>query len=238
MRTKSINLKLLKAFTLIELLVVIAIICILAGLLMPVLNKSKNHAMSLTDINNLKQTILCTHLYCSDNNDASPWPNWLKGDSETRRGWLYTLDNSARGAGQFKETTGLYWETLRTKKVYLCPMDNTNSTSFLHRKQQLSSYAMNGAVCGYNRTNFPTVKLSRLLPDDVAFWETDEKQPKYFNDGANYPKEGVSTRHLNGAINAAFGGAVSYIRIDTWYLAVADGTKNNLWCYPGSPDGH
>jgi prepilin-type N-terminal cleavage/methylation domain-containing protein len=224
-------------FTLIELLVVIAIIGILAGLLLPVLNKSKNRAMSLTDINNLKEIIVATHLYASDNGDATPWPNWLKGDSVTRHGWLYTLDTTAKGAAQFKENTGLYWETLRTKKVYFCPMDNTNAASFLQRKQRLSSYAMNGAVCGYSRTNFPTAKLGSLRPDDVAFWETDEKQPRYFNDGANYPKEGVSTRHLNGAINAAFGGSVSYIRIDTWYLAVADSNKNNLWCYPGSADG-
>jgi hypothetical protein len=88
-----------------------------------------------------------------------------------------------------------------------------------------------------NRTNFPATKLGNLRAEDVAFWETDEKQPKYFNDGANYPKEGVSTRHLNGAIHAAFGGAVGYIRIDTWYIAVDDANKNQLWCYPSSPDG-
>jgi hypothetical protein len=96
---------------------------------------------------------------------------------------------------------------------------------------------MNGAVIGYNRTNFPACKLSQMQPEDVAFWETDEKQPKYFNDGANYAKEGVSARHLNGAINAAFGGVVSYIRIDTWYIEVDETNKNNLWCYPGSANG-
>ena len=116
-------------------------------------------------------------------------------------------------------------------------MDATDTPQFSQRKQQLSSYAMNGAVIGYNRTNFPAAKLGSLRSDDVAFWETDEKQPKYFNDGANYPKEGVSTRHLNGAIHAAFGGAVSYIKIATWYITEADTNKNILWCFPNSPDG-
>jgi hypothetical protein len=116
-------------------------------------------------------------------------------------------------------------------------MDLTTLPLFQQRKQQLSSYAMNGAVIGYNRTNFPAAKMDALRPEDVAFWETDEKEPRYFNDGANFPKEGVSTRHLNGAINAVFGGAVSYIRIDTWYLTVDNPDENNLWCYPASADG-
>ena len=225
------------AFTLIELLVVIAIIGILAAMLMPTLGTSKNHAIQMADINNLKQIITAMDLYANDNTDVLPWPNWYKGDSSARPGWLYTLDDTATGPAQFKINTGLFWKTLRNQKIYMCPMDNINNPLFAQRKQQLSSYAMNGAVIGYNRTNFPACKLTQIRPEDVAFWETDEKQPKYFNDGANYPKEGVSTRHLNGAINAAFGGSVSYIRIDTWYIEVDDANKNNLWCYPGSADG-
>lgn len=224
-------------FTLIELLVVIAIIGILAAMLTPALSKGKNRAVSLTDINNLRQVMIATHLYASDNTDYCPWPNWYKGDSAKRHGWLYTLNPAATGPAQFDIKTGIFWDTLRNQKLYICPMDNTNLPGFAQRKQQLSSYAMNGAVTGYNRVIFPPVKLSSVQPDAVAFWETDEKEPRYFNDGANYPEEGVSTRHLNGAINAAFGGSVSYIRIDTWYITVAETNKNSLWCYPDSPDG-
>ena len=225
------------AFTLIELLVVIAIIGILAAMLLPVLGRAKTRAVSMTDINNLKEIITATHLYTSDDGDILPWPNWMKGDSPKRAGWLYTLNTSATGPARFDVQTGLFWGMLHNAQIYICPMDVPGTPLFTQRQQQISSYAMNGAVIGYNRIKFPAVKLSSMRPDDIAFWETDEKNPKYFNDGANYPREGVSTRHLNGAINAAFGGSVSYIRIDFWYLQVDDTNKNSLWCYPGSADG-
>jgi hypothetical protein len=87
------------------------------------------------------------------------------------------------------------------------------------------------------------VKLSALLPTDCAFWETDETHPQYFNDGANFPSEGVSGRHQNGGIEALFGGTVDYVKLKQWYADVASPTKNRLWCYPnqadgGGPDGH
>jgi hypothetical protein len=81
------------------------------------------------------------------------------------------------------------------------------------------------------------VKLSSLCGSDIAFWETDEKWPTNFNDGASYPREGVSARHSNGAINAAFNGSVSFIKFGTWYAEVAATNRNRLWCYPRSPDG-
>ncbi|EEF62961.1 hypothetical protein [Pedosphaera parvula] len=179
---------------------------------------------------------MAVQLYATDNGDILPWPNWKSGDHSGRPGWLYALDNSGTGPAQFKIERGLLWPTLASQKIYLCPMDDTNSALFREREQQLSSYAMNGAVVGYDRTNFPTAKLGSMRPDDVAFWET-ETQPEYFNDGANFPAEGVSERHLNGAINATFGGSVGYVRLGAWYLQVYDTNKNSLWCYPDSPDG-
>ena len=76
-----------------------------------------------------------------------------------------------------------------------------------------------------------------MRPTDCAFWETDENRPDYFNDGANYPDEGVSGRHREGGIQATFGGSVNYIKTNVWYMDVADTNRNRLWCYPGSLDG-
>jgi hypothetical protein len=210
----------------------------LASLLLPVLSRAKDKAITVTDINNLKQQILATHLYCSDSTDLLPWPNWLAGEQKTNRpGWLYTYDNTAEGHARFKVQTGMFWKTLGNPRLYLCPADKTNAPLFGLRSQQVSSYVMNGAVIGYQRMVSPCVKLTAVWSEAVAFWETDELKTSYFNDGSSYPPEGVSARHNRGAINATFGGSVGFIKFDSWYRDVADPTKNRLWCYPGSPDG-
>jgi len=234
--------------TLIELLVVMAIIAILAALILTSVSRAQNSASKATDINNLRQITTALNIYTTDNNDVVPPPNWDNGGSDsaqgTNTGWLYAVNVSATDTNRFVVSTGLFWPLLQNPKIYFCPMDNPTVAAYsasqgetMQRPQQISSYAMNGAVVGFMSMIYPPVKLSALHATDCAFWETDERDPYYFNDGANYPGEGVSPRHYWGGIEGAFGGTVDYVRLTNWYSDVDYPGKNRLWCYPFSADG-
>jgi prepilin-type N-terminal cleavage/methylation domain-containing protein len=224
-------------FTLIELLVVIAIIAILAALLLPALSSAKNQASRTTDINNFRQIMAAVHLYAGDNNDVLPAPNW-DGGVPSPPGWLYMVDPTIAGnsPARFILQKGLLWNVLASPKVYVCTMDDPTSLTYGPRPQQLSSYVMNGAVVGYGAIDTP-LKLTALPPTGCAFWETDETQPQYFNDGANSPDEGVTDRHSKGGTEAVFDGSAGYDKESSWNDDVANTNRNWLWCYPNSPDG-
>ena len=65
----------LKRCTLIELLVVIAIIAILAAMLLPALNRTRESAKQNTCVGNLKQAAQAYLMYTGDNEDFCPGVN-------------------------------------------------------------------------------------------------------------------------------------------------------------------
>jgi len=91
-------------------------------MLLPVLSRAKDTAARTTDINNLKEMMVATQLYATDNQDTMPWPNWVSGDEPARHGWLYTQPDNvvvlAPGQSAFKVETGLLWATLHNPKLY------------------------------------------------------------------------------------------------------------------------
>ncbi|HEX3628055.1 MAG TPA: prepilin-type N-terminal cleavage/methylation domain-containing protein [Verrucomicrobiae bacterium] len=119
----------LRAFTLIELLVVIAIIAILAGILLPVLQRAKIRAQEATCINNQKQMATAWQMYANDNNDYCAGNEWHDEKAHVQHenwlsGWLdpgsATTDNTNTDLfiNPSYATLGDY---TKMPKLYLCP---------------------------------------------------------------------------------------------------------------------
>jgi prepilin-type N-terminal cleavage/methylation domain-containing protein len=238
-----------KAFSLVEMLVVIAIIAVVAALLLPALSRTQNQTAKAVDLNDLRQVMVAMHVYAGNSQDSLPWPNWDYGqampDKTVRPGWLYTLNLATNGPGQFNGEGSQLWDQLHQAKIFLCPMDRPDEpyqvkSNTEQRPMQLSSFIMNGAVIGFRsgyHSNAMPVKVSQMRGGDCLLFEANDQAPQYFNDGASWPYEGITTRHLNGATESALDGSSDYVRDDAWQTEVSSTNKNRLWCYPNSING-
>jgi prepilin-type N-terminal cleavage/methylation domain-containing protein len=253
-------------FTLIELLVVIAIIAILAAILLPALAVAKQKALQTQCLNNSKQLALAIQMYVNDFADYLPYPNWQQGSGPYEAGWLYQpLSNGlppdpttapfnnfiARGGslsvlysgGMVQGSTfngGLLWPYINSLGVYRCPLDYTNApgTTWPTRINKLSTYVMNGVVCGSG--NPKTYKQSTFRQDSIIMWEPNINGDAHqYNDASSDPsdyplgilhgKQGANTMVVDGS--AAFVKAVAFNQLS------ASPDKNQLWCNPTSVNG-
>jgi prepilin-type N-terminal cleavage/methylation domain-containing protein len=246
-----------KGFTLVELLVVIGIIAVLIAILLPALNRAKEQANRVACMSNQKQILAAIYLYGQDWKGVLPYCN-SRGNEGTASsqwpgaGWLYD-----RGNGDITIQglhNGALYRYLKNDSVYRCPFDLGPYTK--GPAYALSSYGMNLATIAFSAIKPPVfLKPTKFRPSDIILWEGDELTDT-FNDGANFPDQGISRRHGGGrakndpnnqkdatigSIVGTFGGTVEYITIaDFWKENTPKGVRSRTWCAPASirPDGH
>jgi len=158
-----------RAFTLLELLIVIAIICLLAGLLLPVLGRGKTSAKRMTCVNNLRQLSFAAHMYWDDNNG-----NCFRYGGTAKNGgqlyWFGWIGPGSEGTRAFEAQPGTLYPYLPAQSTDACPALN----DFLSRFKLKAT----GPTVGFGYNLFlsamppaPPIKSSRIVntPETALF---------------------------------------------------------------------
>ena len=211
------------AFTLIELLVVIAIIAILAGMLLPALNKAKQKGQAVSCMNNFASFGKAMLMYVSDHDDyMAPWADH---NSSSQRKWAFLdMSNGYTGGanGYHSSYLGIPQKNANqqqfglitdkgTRLKFACPSQNPPQGQYLY-------------TIGLNQITFNRVNVAPFVPKlktpsgnmvlmDAAFYLVS----LWWKGGE--PTHNPSPVH-SGGVNALMAdGHVSYIK----YNAIPDG---------------
>ncbi len=234
-----------RGFSLIEMMVVISIIILIIALLLPALSRARDHPRALVCLNNMGQLMTATTSYANDNSEHLPWPNWGGNAVDVGGwpygGWLYSNTNgSLTNSDDWNYdllSTGHVFAYASSPDIFRCSNDQP---PFVPQCGQLTSYNMNGSVCGYGGLNgiLRTTRLTEHASDDIILWEVDETGTSgWWWDGSNFPHEGLSQiRHYEG-------GAV--VSLDTHaelmtqveYYAEEALSPGRLWNAPDTTNG-
>jgi prepilin-type N-terminal cleavage/methylation domain-containing protein len=214
-----------RGFTLVELLVVIGIIALLVAILMPALSRARDQSNRAKCMSNVRQLLIATQMYCSENKGGLPWSTWDNPAPPGGDGWVYKKPR-VQGNDFLPQDVeqGLYWQYAKSHDVFKCPgarFDEDRTKSF-----NITHYLMNGSVNSFGRQSGGMVrfwKLSNFKSMDVLFIELGDHRndsgrdsPYWANDASSWPDEDFSRRHGKGMIIGCMDTHCEWIDQKTW----------------------
>ena len=246
------------AFSLVELVVVVGIVAVLVALLMPALSRARAEANRVACMSNLRQLLQAQLMYVAESRGHLTYPNWghdrASADTVWPVGWLYAQGQLSDPPAPSDVKGGALFRYLGDARVYRCPLHPADAVSSSTGTDRLTSYIMNGAVCGYGTVGHKASEPVRWMPswkitdwrkpsEQILWWEAEEGDASSaggasWNDGSSYPRENLlSKRHGRGACVGHFDGSVGWMDRFDYIAELQRPGPNRLYCDPYRADG-
>lgn len=261
------------AFSLVELLAVVAIILILLMLLIPLATEIKHRAKLPGCFQNMRSIAIAYTQHCVNNDGKTPGPNWgvLWASWGQQHGWLYGDQTEFDKVEDVK--SGQLWPYMQDIRSFRCPADkqpipasDPTFPNYPFNTRLLTSYVANGSTAGYpggpaeypgydaTTKLFNTFKISQFRPNDVMYWEPDERDGGGSSwgdwwDGGNTPNQDMTRRHgparssstpdplrEKGVMGCNDGHAEIILR-DEFNKMGAANIRNRVWNSPDTANG-